>query len=160
MEITRGNNDIIGRLYRAYHTHPIYENGLHYFTNQFLIINFETFPYINTITFQPVVEKSIQLDCGGFLHGFLKEHPQVKYDCITDIPSGFFSYFSIRTFKGNPCIKKYLLNEVQWFNKTFSEIFDDSFIHFRAGSNWIGHSDECVKKRESNLYSVLRYLIN
>ena len=43
---------------------------------------------------------------------------------------------------------------------SFSEIFDNSFIHLKAGSNWMGHNNEIANQRESNLFSFLQNRLN
>ncbi len=35
----------------------------------------------------------------------------------------------------------------------FSEIFDETFLHFRAGSNWIGHTEKTRIERKQNLFN-------
>lgn len=155
--------DFVGRsiknIYEQVHKpdHPINLNKLYYYSNQFMLINYDSFSYINDITFVPVVYKGIQLDCGGQLYSFFNENKQIKHLAINDIPSSHFNKENVNINNSlSEGLKDYLTAEINIINgNSFSEIFDDSFIHFRAGSNWCGHSDTLAFNRENNLFTYL-----
>lgn len=151
--IYSGNNDP--------HTSTI--ERITYYTNQVLIMNFEKIPNFNRITFLPGNIGGIGVDCGGLLHTYFKLNPDVTHFPLKDTHSNFYSKDNIEQCQEE--MKEYFKSELAIFdnnsktdtakNKAFSEIFDDAFIHLRAGSNWVGHDIDILSKREDNLFTFL-----
>lgn len=63
------------------------------------------------------------------------------------IPSYLYDYYRIEI----DILKRYMGVGVN-----FSELFSDCFLHFRAGSNWIGHCDDMVGLRNKNLHNLFQ----
>lgn len=141
-----GNNDIMGI--------GQYVDGTFY-TNQLLLMNFNTLPHFNEISFLP----SPSRDCGGLLVNYFNTNKEVKHSSFKIFNSGFFTINNINTvpetfmdlFKEEVKIIK----SGDYTNRVFSEILDDVFVHLRAGSNWYGFSDNIVFEREDNLFTFL-----
>lgn len=124
-----------------------------YYTNQFLILNYNFITNIHNLSFIPTIINGTQLDCGGKLDKYFKDNQHILHTSATDYPSGFFSKSNINTC---PTIfKEYFENELSTINPVFSEIIDDAFIHLRAGSNWINHPKSISWKRENTLFTFL-----
>ena len=97
------------------------------------------------------------------MYTYFKLNPDVTHFALKDIHSNFFSQANIEECPDS--VKEYFKEELNIFdnnsktdsskNKAFSEIFDDAFIHLRAGSNWVGHNENIISKREDNLFTFL-----
>ena len=152
--------DIIGRSIKNIYLrdespeHPINKYNIDYYSNQFLIINYSTFSDINNISFLPTIIDNINLDCGGKLYKYFKEN-NVKHRSILDYSTGY-SIDEVKSINGiNNYIRGYIAEDIKINNsKSFSEIFDNSYIHFRAGSNWLNQNQEIYSKRRENLYKL------
>lgn len=145
--ITRlGENDFIGL------------KGKHYI-NQFFIANFNKLNSIRNLSFLPCVIDGVNYDCGGLTIKYFDEHPEIKHSSITQHSSGTFNASNIDSAPDK--LRDYLKEEIKIFDsgdyagKAFSEIFDESFIHLRSGSNWYGHNDKITFNREDNLFTFL-----
>lgn len=126
-----------------------------YYTNQFLILNYATLPNFDTITFIPGVTEGVRVDCGGLLHEYFKKNPTVKHKGIVDTYSHYFSASTIEQCPSH--LKPFFEKDMKVFEhgKSFSEIFENVFIHLRAGSNWINHPETETWIREDNLFTYL-----
>lgn len=146
-----GNNDLVGLAGN--------KNNNIYYVNQFLIANFNTLPNINNLSFLPCIIDGVNYDCGGLTINYLKNNPEIKHYSIREDCSGVFSNTNIDSAPFE--FREYLKEEIKVFdsgeyaNRAFSEIFDDSFIHLRAGSNWYGHNENITFNRENNLFTFL-----
>ena len=145
-----GENDLSGL--------PQNMNGTFY-TNQLLLMNFNTLPNFNDISFLPSSIDGINRDCGGLLVNYFNNNQGVRHTGIDLISSGFFSEHNIDT--APELFKDFLKEDMKtitsgdYANRAFSEIFDNAFIHLRAGSNWYGFSEDVVFKRDDNLFTFL-----
>lgn len=158
-----GDFDIVGRSIENIYvnnelpSHPIIVNKLFYYSNQFMLINCKTFNYINDISFIPIIYNDILLDCGGRLYLFLKEREHIKHTYVPDISCNYYNTERIMNENMETDLKNYFINEMTLLRgNSFSEIFDNSFIHLKAGSNWMGHSYDIESGRENNLFSFLQ----
>jgi hypothetical protein len=137
--------------------HPINTYNIDYFSNQFLIINYAKVKDICKISFVPSSINGISVDCGGKLYEYFKEI-EGNYDSIADYCSGYSMNEIYNITDLDDTIKSYLIRDVEINGKSFSEVFDNSFIHFRAGSNWINHSNDVYLQRRNNLIRLLHQL--
>jgi hypothetical protein len=126
-----------------------------YYTNQFFITNFNKLSDINELDFLPSTVDGHQCDCGGKLYTYFKARPQLIVDHMkNNIYSGRITKDNINSLC--PALfKPYYSKELEMLPEAFSEIFEDTFLHYRAGSNWIGHDSNLVFKRSDNLYTFL-----
>jgi len=126
-----------------------------YYTNQFLIMNFDTLPNFNDISFLP----DVGIDCGGLLLNYFHHNPQVKHRGCRMVRSGELNPTNINNVPD--MYKDYFVKEMNiikagdYANRSFSEIVNNVFIHLRAGSNWYGFPESEQFAREDNLFTFL-----
>ena len=125
-----------------------------YYTNQLFIINFENIKDINGIDFLPGTVDGQQCDCGGNLYIFFKKYPELSVKQFNHIKSGSINNENINDICPEN-FKEYFKNELTVITPAFSEIYENTFLHYRAGSNWIGHSSDIVFRRSDLLYTFL-----
>jgi hypothetical protein len=161
-----GSYHVIGRnASKIYQQHDLKDptQMFTYYTNQHLILDYANLPNINDFSFLPTTINGVILDCGGKLDTYFQRNPLVLHNAITDLPSNYYS--SVNIHECPTFMKEYFESEISIFQsntstdttsgKAFSEIFDDAFIHLRAGSNWIGHAESIQWNRENNLFTFL-----
>jgi len=155
--------EIVGRsIKQIYHRNesdenPINKYNIDYFSNQFIIIDYSKVKDIYKISFEPCIIDGINLDCGGKLVEYFKEM-KGNYHSINEYCSGY-TMSEINMVELDDMIMSYLKKDIEINNgQSFSEVFDNSFIHFRAGSNWIHHSHERYRLRCDNLNNLLSQL--
>lgn len=155
------NYEIVGRSVKNIYErdessdHPININKLYYFSNQFLILNYNKINDIYKISFLPTILNGINLDCGGKLYEYMKGNIK-DYKAVLDYCSGY-NESEISTIDDlTNEVKEYLYNDIKINNnyKTLSEVFDNSFIHLRAGSNWLNQNNLKYTQRCENLYNL------
>jgi hypothetical protein len=131
-----GDYDIIGRsvenIYKMNEapTHPINLNKIYYYSNQYLLLDYSKFKYINNITFLPIIYNNIQLDCGGQLYSYFKDNINIKHGFINDICSGYLSNEIMNDNILDEDIKKYLLDENKILNKLYFFMLVDIYLKF------------------------------
>ena len=165
-----GTFDLIGRSAAAQYSLNEPQTGqslrnITYYTNQFVIMNFQTLPDFVQISFMPGVIHGTQVDCGGLLHTYFEQHPTLRHGTCNDSCSNFYSNQNIDScadtlrpfFKGEIDITENATTIPDGMNrgKSFAEIIDNVFIHLRAGSNWIQHPGNIAWQRERNLFQFL-----
>lgn len=147
--------DLLGRYWNIEH--------IFYYTNQILLINLPKVPPDKNFNFLPIVIDNIQLDCGGSLYNYLRDYPEICHNAVKVIPRNFINLNNINRYKvlkNNNLLLEFFKEECNIFeNKgNFSELFQDAFIHLRAGSNWINVDVNRQKLRENNLYKLINSL--
>lgn len=127
-----------------------------YYTNQLVfanlsnLINFE-----KEVKFLPGVIDGQSTDCGGYLFNYINKY-NIKHKGITDNKhSGEINHLNIENVDNN--FIEYFKNEINILDgNSFAEYFGGKFLHFRAGSNWIGFSSDITTKRNSILFKFLK----
>jgi hypothetical protein len=125
-----------------------------YYTNQLCMVNVKKCPsFKDEIKFLPGEIRGNMTDCGGFLFEYINKYDIKHKDFNNKIHSGMINSENIGSlFDSESIIKSFFMNDIDIMGgKSFSEIFH-SFLHFRAGSNWINFDKEISNKRESNLF--------
>jgi hypothetical protein len=124
-----------------------------YYNNQLLLLNVDKLPNLKGYgPFTPDIVEGRFCDCGGRLHNYFKEN-EIRHRGVNVLHSGHITLENIQNCPD--CFIDYFLKEIEicdkyggdWGCRGFSEIFADKFLHFRAGSNWIGHKNEMVTER-------------
>ena len=134
-----------------------YGEYLNYFTNQLFFINTEKIEDKRMIDFSPCTINDRNLDCGGKLYYILKIQPELNIhglgnNLLTSTDDSFFN---------NQDLKDFISSDTEIVNQSFQqqnnfvEIYDFSFLHFRAGTNWINIKGD----RTENLYKFLNILL-
>jgi hypothetical protein len=134
-----------------------------YYTNQFLHMNLSRLPIDNDFSFIPATIDNTRVDCGGSLYNYFIKYPEIKHRAIRVINGTPTTIYEIEKI---PNHSKFLIDffkkerDIFKFenNSNFSELFQDVFVHLRAGSNWIGIDVEKQKQREENLYNLINTL--
>lgn len=130
-------------------------NVINYFTNQLFLFDVGKIKKKEMIDFMPNTINEINVDCGGNLYFLFKEQPELKIrafeNCLlSDIHNEYF----------NNELLDFLKRDVDMVNEThkqvnyFMEFYDYAFLHFRAGTNWIGIKD--YTQRIDNLFNFLK----
>jgi hypothetical protein len=149
------NYDFLGRYWNIEH--------IFYYTNHFLQLNLTKVPIDKDFDFLPIIIDNIRLDCGGALYNYFRNNPEVNHGGIKVIPRNYITKENMDRYEllnKNIHLKDFFKRECDIFgNKcNFSELFQDVFIHLRAGSNWINIDNIKQKEREKNLYYLIRNL--
>jgi len=147
--------DLLGRYWNIEH--------IFYYTNHFIQLQLFKFPVDKNLSFAPVITDSIQLDCGGALYSYLRDYPEIRHNAIKVIPRNFITVGNIERYQvlnKNKLLLDFFKSECSIFENrsNFSELFQDVFIHLRAGSNWISVDANKQKLRENNLYKLINTL--
>jgi hypothetical protein len=136
-----------------------------YYTNQFLQMNFSKLPVDKDFSFSPGSIDGVRVDCGGLLYNYFLKYPEIKHKGIKIIngtPTTIPEVERIAIQDCNKILLEFFKKERDIFkfenNSNFSELFQEVFVHLRAGSNWVGISAEKQKQREENLYNLINFL--
>ena len=83
-----------------------------------------------------------------------------KFQTIKHLPSLQWNYAGLTNiFSGN--IKEFIVEDERNIdNNYYTEFYDETFLHFRAGSNWKKEPAQVVKSRINKFSSSLRSHIN
>ena len=154
-----GDNDIIGIIQNRYH--------INYFTNQLFCFSKKNIKEKNIkhINFLPSKIDEINTDCGGNLSYLLNDQPELR--CIylsNNVTKENYIKYDIHhddEYLDN-LLKNYISenysDKLLQYREYRCEIYMDSFLHFRAGSNWTGSTE--YNYRINKLYDVLNTIIN
>lgn len=143
--------DFVGRYWNVEH--------LFYYTNHFIHLNLSKLPNIQDIDFLPVTIDDIALDCGGKLYYYFRDNPEVSHGYIKTVPRSYITHKNMEKYtnlKNNTLLMDFFRKECDIFGDNFSEVFQDVFVHLRAGSNWIGIDSTKQFDRESNIFNILK----
>lgn len=146
------NNDIVGIGQQKEH--------VFYYTNQLFLFNPTTLPNVHDMDIRCGYIDGILCDVGGYIHHYFVKYPHVRKGGFGQVCSNQFRPEEIICrLSDNEYVRQYLRNEVQ-LNGGFCEIFGDHYeaIHMRAGSNWVGFTDDMVQKRNSNLFTMIDHI--
>lgn len=129
-------------------------------TNQLLYLDISKLPHFNKVDFSSTIINNISVDCGGNLYYYFKQNPNIIKCNIDGIHSDKIHINDIDSLNINDIVKNYLKKDCKLFDNTnFSEIYDDVFLHLRAGSNWIKHNKNTTKIRLHNLKNTIMKLL-
>lgn len=125
---------------------------IYYFTNQYIILNMKKLKHFNNNNrFLPGNVNGITGDCGAYLHDYILQnnitHQSANIEYMPEI-------------KENSNIYEYAKKELSILENGYSELIDESLLHFRSGSNWQGHTSQIQSERLKNLYSLLEEFLN
>lgn len=129
-----------------------------YLTNQFLLINMGVLPDKQKINLMCGTVDNIKADVGGYLHYYLKDHPEIRFNCLSYWPSMSYNVQNVEDKVPDRYLKEYLLRDIE-LSKGYSEVLLDScVIHYRSGTNWNGFSSDLVTQRKNNLFDLINNL--
>lgn len=129
--------------------------NVRYYNNQLFICNFSKLINIQELNFLPGVMEGTHHDCGAHLHTYFKKHPQLSADRFgPNVASRQITCDTIDSMCPDE-FRDYFDTELKHTEKAFAEIYEGKFLHFRAGTNWIGHDAETVFDRTDRLYTYL-----
>jgi hypothetical protein len=127
-----------------------------YYTNQLCMVNVNKCQnFKDEVKFLPGEIRGNMTDCGGFLFEYINKYGVTHRDLDNKIHSGMISKENLeQSLINRDILKSFFINDTDIMGgKSFSEVFD-SFLHFRAGSNWINFGGGIPEKRESNLFEL------
>lgn len=162
---------------------------LRYFTNQLFFVKMKNLSGFENIKKFPPMNNDLGKikgypngDCGSWMYPYFKKNSHLKtkaLECFAhsnsvgrvDDPTTK----SLHTFGYSKPLFDYFDEEIKAFedlscdtpkgcwdrpNKSFTEIVcNKTFLHFRAGTNWIGHTPELVQRRLVNLQNLIKKLL-
>lgn len=145
-EVRKNYNDICNGINTSIYNH------IYYFSNQYVILNMKNLKdFNNNNRFLPGSVNGITGDCGAYLHDYILKnnitHQSVGIEYMPEI-------------KKDSNIYQYARNELSILENGYSELIDESLLHFRSGSNWQGHTNQIQSERLKNLYSLLEGFLN
>ena len=137
-----------------------------YYNNQLVGIKRNSVSDWRNFSFDTATVEGEATDCGGPLYYFFGTNSNLTRKDVIGIHSNQLEI-------GNP----HRWNEIQEIDndgklesffradcdlnsgKNFSEMYDSTFLHFRAGSNWINFGENIKNPREKNLYNYLNTIL-
>lgn len=149
------NFDLAGQLVTRYSQHNVY-----YVWAGIAFLDMRTMPNKNTINFDPAIIENVPTDSGGSTYYYLKQNPEARVKYFDDII--FLDDFFCDSCKEsnqiscahNIDIMKNLdfsepLIELTTYCQNYSiEIYlQNTFLHYRAGSNWTGDSSNFILQK-------------
>lgn len=133
-----------------------------YYSNQFVGIRRASIRDWKNFSFDLGYIDGVSTDCGGKLFYFVKDNPDMKIRDLDIINSTLLEYGGtpdlwdrVSSISGD--LNEFFVKDaIIHGGKSFSEIFANVFLHFRAGSNWIGFNDNIKESRENNLFEFIK----
>jgi hypothetical protein len=122
-----------------------------YYWNGILMFDPPNLHYLADFSFDCGKVRGLKVDTGGQSHWWIKKIEENGFEATL----GYISHLSSLNWRINDYeafipegIRKFILNDDRnQAEKMYSEIYDQSFLHFRAGSNWREESAQVVKER-------------
>lgn len=154
-----------------------------YYNNQLAMLNFKQLKdFEKKPKYLPGIIEDVRCDCGCYLYEYFNENKSISHHGLsTDIYSALVNLENIDSYEilhNNNNLYNYYKNEIQicidtklalestkrpsckYKDASFSELISDgTFLHFRAGSNWIQHNELYTKKRKENLFDYLNKIL-
>jgi hypothetical protein len=119
-----------------------------YLWNGILFMNMATIPDSDQMNFMCGTVEGVNVDVGGYLYYWLKEHPGLRIRNIQH---------TSHIFSGNnnlECLPTEILKE---YNEDFRfEIYEKAFLHYGRGSNW----DKMGRNHHREKTRLLRKLVD
>jgi hypothetical protein len=116
-------------------------------------------PFHHLLSFQNGVVKGTNTDVGGHMSLFLTAVQQFGYPIsfASHLPSGRWNESHLPNFSFSEELKNFIRfdNRNEGHGGFYSEIYDDSFFHYRAGGNWTRNSIDSELDRRKLLQSAL-----
>jgi len=139
-----------------------------------LFFDMRTMPNKETIDFNCGKIDTVHVDAGGQSHFYLKNNPMVKTRYLNQLhPQTFACDDCRKNHTNNPCacshnttlLKQHLFDK-EWidfiqsgpYNMEF--YLDNSFLHYRAGSNWERRPQEYIDKKTKNLNNFIDNILS
>lgn len=137
---------------------PQVRDDVHYITNQLIFM--KGLPNLNNFKMDCVRVGNTNTDTGGYFYYYHKQNPEIKFQSITHIPSGYPKREYLSTVE-NEKVREYMRNDPSPEEPgAFAELYlNHTFLHYRAGSNWIGKSREEMERRNGYLYTLMDNLL-
>lgn len=130
-----------------------------YLWNGLLVINVGALPDKKNFSLECGWVKNAPTDVGGYLHFYFARNPGVRVRPIRHLPSGRWGRQEEPGWLPN-AIRGFLRSDVKNVDgRYYAEIYDDRFLHFRAGGNWDGMDGAKFKSRQMALIDALDRLI-
>ena len=158
---------------------------IRYYNNQLAMLNFKKLKDFEKYPkYLPGIIEGVRCDCGCYLYEYFNKNKNITHNGLTtNIHSAQVNLQNIDSYDllcNNNNLYNYYKNEIQicidtksefesskrpyditkYKDVSFSElIFDDTFLHFRAGSNWINHDESYTKNRKQNLFDYFNKIL-
>jgi hypothetical protein len=136
----------------------IYQQRGHvfYYTNQLMFVDISKVKNFDTETkFLPGIIDGQPTDCGGYLYNYINKYGVLNGNVKDNVHSGELKSENVINIDAD--FVPYFKNEIEMMDGTnFAEYYCGSFLHFRAGSNWINFNNQITEFRQNLLFKYLK----
>jgi hypothetical protein len=135
-----------------------------YYNNQLVFFKRKEIKKWDNFSFDAVMVEGEATDCGGNLFFFFRDdNSHLKRKNIRGVHSNQLTSENISESKeikeidgDSDLLYSFFKSDISLNGgSSFSEIYGSTFLHFRAGSNWINFSESAKVERERNLFDYL-----
>ena len=112
----------------------------------FLIFDVPKMPQFETISLKGGSVEGCNVDTGGKLHNYTKQHPEIK---VRQIRSGYWT-------EDHPILQRI---EHKYIDEYQSWIIEDKFFHYGRGSNWDRYSKDFIDKKNDASFELMDTLL-
>lgn len=137
---------------------------VNYFWNGLYAFNMDTLSHTDLLSWRNNDVEGVWTDVGGAMFGFLKASTQSRKNRIFAIPYKRSLQWGFEDFPYDRLDSSWLsflmTDSRNEQGKFFGELYDDTFLHFRAGGNWMRGSPDAyargVQSLKDTVFSVCR----
>lgn len=133
------------------HRNGRFNRRIKYYWNGILMFDPQRLKYLEDFSFDCGKVKGMKVDTGGQSHWWMKKMEEAGLQSELGFINHLSSLnWSINDFNGfiPHAIRQFLLaDDRNKSSKIYAEIYDETFLHFRAGSNWRQEAVDVVQKR-------------
>ena len=139
---------------------PQSRGHVHYAADAIMVLNMKTLPDKKQINMGLGVVEGHATDVGGYMHHYFTKHPSLRKLFLTCNVGSMSTKEVIAERIKDPKLKEHLLKDAFLENnQSYSEVyFDETFLHYRSGTNWNGFPPATVDRRNRLLFEYLSSL--
>lgn len=128
-------------------------NQIEYFWNGILAADFEKEPSLFDISFEAGIHNDLRTDVGGGTYKWILSNYK-KINWLNHLPSLTWTEDQLPNYVTSKLKDFIKLDDRNKSNNYYSEIYMDTFFHFRAGGNWNAEPSKIVINRRIKLFEA------